>query len=90
VARTRLLERHTNRVRAIALDAWLESRGEPDKAKEIAARRLRADPGGIITTLLIGLAVKLIAELIMHWFVNNVMQPEPAYLASEPGFRGYQ
>lgn len=90
MARKRLFPRHAIYVRSNARDAWQQANGDPERAKEIAAERLRSDPGSIIGAILLGLAIKLAYEIIMFWFNNRVSEPAATYLASEPGYRGYE
>ncbi len=77
-----LLPRKNNRehVRKIARQAWIDSNGNPDYAKELV--RDRSLYGSIIATILIGIAIKLAFELIMNWWRNREAIPA---MKAKPG-----
>lgn len=76
------LGRSRRKIREIALKHYLNN-SDPNKAIEEATKEIRT--GSIIGAILIGLAVKLIVELIWYWFNNKISQPSMFYSPGEPG-----
>ena len=55
-----------------------------DEAKDNAAREIRTK--GIVSTILLSIAIKLAFMLIEHWFFSGATQVSEGYDPSEPGF----
>lgn len=75
--------RKREQLRQIAAKHYIECGCDTDAAFDAAKKEIRA--GGIITSILIGLAIKLVWELIKHWYFSGVTDPGSEYLAGEPG-----
>lgn len=78
-----VLGKKRNNIREIARKHFLLNRTNTEKAIEGATEELKTK--GIITSILIGLAIKLAVELIIYWIKNNVLIPSENYQAGEPG-----
>ena len=55
-----------------------------DEAKANAEKEIRTK--GIVSTILISIAIKLAFMLIEHWFFSGVTQVASEYDPNEPGF----
>lgn len=55
-----------------------------EEAKENAARDIRAK--GIVSTILVSIAIKLAFMLIEHWFFSGATQVSEGYDPNEPGY----
>lgn len=83
--RYRLLgQKRRQRVRTIARRAYLLS-SDPNKAQYEATQQVRQEFGGILTMILVGIAVRLAVELIKHWVSQRLSEPEPGFQSGEPG-----
>jgi len=75
-------------LRNIALEAYLNHPKDQDAAIELAEELLqqrRKTHGGIISVILIGVALQLVIDLIAYWIKNIVMTPSATYQEDEPG-----
>lgn len=52
----------------------------------MAEMRVRAEFNSIITMILVGLAVRLIVELIKYWIEQKFSRPSEGYQPGEPGY----
>lgn len=88
--RYRILGRERrNKIREISRECYIlcEITGDgPEKAKKMAEMRVRAEFNSIITMILVGLAVRLIVELIKYWIEQKFSRPSEGYQPGEPGY----
>lgn len=75
--------RKRQQLREIAAKHYVECNGDVDAAFAAAEKEIRT--GSIIVSILIGLAVRLIWELMKHWLFSGVTDPGNEFLAGEPG-----
>ena len=81
--RFRLLgRRRREEIRQLARDAYMTS---PSFAKQEAERAVRHRYSGILSMLIVGLAVKLAIELIAYWVKQKFTHPPMTFEAGEPG-----
>lgn len=91
----RLLSKHRRHVRATARAAVIEAGGDKHSALRIGEQMLREEPGSIVGTLLINLAVALLVKLVEYfvdrYIINggNVRSIPDDYQENEPGFNGW-
>lgn len=78
IFRKKLDAREERMVHEIAQDAVDVSGGDPEKAKEIARKKLRDGYDSIIGTILVGIAIKLAFEIIMRIINDRLSQGGPA------------
>lgn len=69
-------------IRSIARRHYIEN-SDPDIAIQKASDELRA--GSIIGAILIGLAIRLIIDLIYYWIKQQIKSPPLVYTTGEPG-----
>ena len=86
----KLLQDHREHCRSVARRNWINFHGDESLAKAAAEEQIRSQPGSIITSLLIGLAVRLIFALIEHWAKNREIAPSVSYQRGEPGYLGFE
>ena len=70
-------------VRSIARRAYIAHSGDKDAAIRAASDDLRV--GSIVIAILLGVAIQLAIDLIVHWIEQNILEPAPSYTAGEPG-----
>ena len=75
--------RKREQLRRIASKHYVACGCDMEAALEAAEKEIRT--GSIIASILIGLAVRLVWELIKHWYFSGVTNPGEEYLAGEPG-----
>lgn len=85
----RLLRKHRDHVRTVARSAYLSAGGDQEKAIEIGKQNLRADPGSVIGSIFIQIAISLLVKLIITWVMNGVSSPPMEYQESDPGFESW-
>ena len=71
-------------IRDIASDAWCTTR-DRGQAEKLAARRIRISMGGVVGSILLGVAVKLAVELIVFWAKQKIWNPSLDFSTGEPG-----
>ncbi len=76
--------------RATGREAYVDAGGDEKLAIKLGKQRLRESAESIIASLLIGLALRLLVELIKYWFLQNDPCPSMFYVRGEPGFEGYE
>lgn len=79
-----LLGNKRKTIRNIARSNYLLHKNDKEKAIEAAIDELRTS--SIIAAILIGVAIKLIIELISYWIKNSVTIPEEEFIVGEPGY----
>ena len=78
------LGKKRNTIRDIARNHYLANGGDKEKSIQAAVDELKT--GSIIATILLGIAIKLITELIIYWIENLVSIPQQGYSKGEPGY----
>lgn len=70
------------KVRDVALKHYLVNK-DPNIAIEKAIEEIKT--GSIIATILIGVAIQLVIQLIKYWVSKKISQPSMFYSEGEPG-----
>ena len=76
------------RVREITWEEFCDSH-DPNQARANAMRRVRDEYGSIIGIIILGVALKLVIDLIATWiqsFYTKDNPPPPVYQKNEPGY----
>ena len=81
-------KRRRKRVRDIACTAWTDTQCDTNAAEHLARMRIQDQMYGIITSLLISIAIKLAVELIHYWVAESIPEPGLTFKSGEPGFDG--
>lgn len=79
-----LIAHKRNEVREAAREGYLLYPLDEDAAIKHATDQLVTK--SILTSILIGIAIKLITELIKYWINNLVLIPSGTYEKGEPGY----
>lgn len=92
----RLLSKHRRHVRATAVAAVREARGDQREAIAIGKKMLRDEPGSIVGAILINIALSLLVKLIVYFIAEYVLKSGGSlksipgdYQENEPGFNGW-
>lgn len=75
-------EAFRNQCREIARRHWIAENCNADRAKHAASIEVRS----IIATILIGVAIRLIANYIMFWWETRTHEPYESQTIGEPDF----
>lgn len=73
-------ETFRNQCREIARRHWLACKGNADNAKQAAIAEVRS----VITTILIGIAIRLVSAYIIHWWETRTREPYDSQTVGEP------
>lgn len=71
-------------IRKIAAQAYLDNDRDPEKAIAQGKIIIRQIYNSILLTILVGVAIRFLAQLIWYWFKNNVLDPSENPLPGEP------
>ena len=83
--RRHLLDDERLSVRGISRQSVIDTKGDKDAAIALAEARLRAQYRGILTMILVGLAIELAKALILHWLDRGITEPSTVWQPGEPG-----
>ena len=81
----RPIKNFKNEIRNLARNRWIET-NDPILSEQLVKDDINNRYGSIIAAFLIALFIALAVELIMYWFRNNILHPEPLYRFGEPGY----
>ena len=73
------------RIRQIARSAWIDTDADPSEAERMAQWRIQDQMYGVISSLMISIAIKLAIALIRHWLSQSVGVPPEDFQYGEPG-----
>ena len=74
-----------NRVRSITRRAFVNCNGQCDATIELAATGLLAVINTVLNPVLIGDAMSLMVQLVLHWIARKTDTPYAVFVAGEPG-----
>lgn len=72
-------------VRDIARKHWVSTLDQ-ERARVLAEEEIKQRYGDILIAFIVSLLIRLAVELIVWWFKNHVLDPNPVYTADEPGY----
>ena len=77
-----LRRRQRNLIRLVCREAYLNHPSDHEAAKDEACREVES----IFITILLGVAIKLVVDLIAYWIENGIFDLPAVYQRGEPGF----